>query len=221
MDERLANELALLRDFGFTHLDVRAQETGDREQVVDATSQAELLDEMAKVAGACQKCKLARTRTNVVYGVGNPSADLMFIGEAPGRDEDLKGEPFVGRAGQLLTDIIKAMKLTRDDVYIANVIKCRPPENRNPEPDELEECRPFIRRQIEIIKPKVIVTLGRFALQSLMERGYAISGARGQWLDFNGIKVMPTYHPAYLLRNPAAKKDVWADMKKVMAELGT
>jgi len=221
MDERLANELALLRDFGFTHLDVRAQETGDREQVVDATSQAELLDEMAKIAGACQKCKLARTRTNVVYGVGNPNADLMFIGEAPGRDEDLKGEPFVGRAGQLLTDIIKAMKLTRDDVYIANVIKCRPPENRNPEPDELEECRPFIRRQIEIIKPKVIVTLGRFALQSLMERGYAISGARGQWLDFNGIKVMPTYHPAYLLRNPAAKKDVWADMKKVMAELGT
>ena len=220
MDEQLANELALLREFGFTHLDVRAQATENGGQVVDA-SQAELLAEMAKVAGACEKCKLAKTRKNVVYGVGNPNADLMFIGEAPGRDEDLKGEPFVGRAGQLLTDIIKAMKLTRDDVYIANVIKCRPPENRNPEPDELEECRPFIRRQIEIIRPKVIVTLGRFALQSLMERGYAISGARGQWLDYNGIKVMPTYHPAYLLRNPAAKKDVWADMKKVMAELGT
>jgi DNA polymerase len=155
-----------------------------------------------------------------VYGVGNPSADLMFIGEAPGRDEDIQGEPFVGRAGQLLTDIIKAMKLSRDDVYIANVIKCRPPENRNPEPDELDECRPYIRQQVEIIQPKVIVTLGRFALQSLTEKAFAISSVRGQWLDYNGVKVMPTYHPAYLLRNPAAKKEVWADMKKVMTELG-
>ncbi len=218
MDEELAAELALLKEFGFTHLDVRGQGTGDGGQVVDA-DQAALLAEMAGVARACEKCRLAKTRTNVVYGVGNPNADLMFIGEAPGRDEDLKGEPFVGRAGQLLTDIIKAMKLTRDDVYIANVIKCRPPENRNPDPDELEECRPFIRRQIEIIRPKVIVTLGKFALQSLMERSYAITAARGQWLEYNGVKVMPTYHPAYLLRNPAAKKDVWNDMKKVMAAL--
>jgi DNA polymerase len=169
---------------------------------------------------ACTKCRLAGTRTQVVYGVGNPNADLMFIGEAPGRDEDLQGKPFVGRAGALLTDIIKAMKLTRDDVYIANVIKCRPPENRNPEPDELDACRPFIRRQIELIKPRVIVTLGRFALQSLMEKGFSITAARGSWLEYNGVKVMPTYHPAYLLRNPAAKKDVWQDMKKVMAELG-
>ena len=228
MNEQLANELALLREFGFTHLDVRGRtlsvptdlDTGRGAQRAP-DDQSSLLAEMAAVANACQKCKLAKTRTNVVYGVGNPNADLMFIGEAPGRDEDLKGEPFVGRAGQLLTDIIKAMKLTRDDVYIANVIKCRPPENRNPEPDEIEECRPFIRRQIEIIQPKVIVTLGRIALQSLMERGYAISGARGQWLDFHGIKVMPTYHPAYLLRTPSAKKDVWADMKKVMAELSS
>ena len=217
MNEQLATELALLREFGFTHLDISGQRAADSGQ----EDQRALLAEMAAVANACQKCKLAKTRTNVVYGVGNPNADLMFIGEAPGRDEDLKGEPFVGRAGQLLTDIIKAMKLTRDDVYIANVIKCRPPENRNPEPDELEECRPFIRRQIEVIQPKVIVTLGRIALQSLMERDYAVSGARGHWLDFHGIKVMPTYHPAYLLRNPAAKKDVWADMKKVMAELSS
>jgi uracil-DNA glycosylase family 4 len=143
----------------------------------------------------------------------------MFIGEAPGRDEDLKGEPFVGRAGQLLTDIIKAMKLTRDDVYIANVIKCRPPENRNPEPDELEACHPYIQRQVEIIQPKVIVTLGRFALQSLTGKAYGISAARGNWLDYNGVKVMPTYHPAYLLRTPSAKKEVWADMKKVMEQL--
>ena len=213
MNEQLANELALLRELGFTHLDVRTPVTTDNDQ-------AALLAEMGNVARACEKCRLAKTRTNVVYGVGNPNADLMFIGEAPGRDEDLKGEPFVGRAGQLLTDIIKAMKLTRDDVYIANVIKCRPPENRNPEADELDECRPFIRRQIEIIQPKVIVTLGKFALQSLMQRGYSITGARGSWLEYDGVKVMPTYHPAYLLRNPAAKKDVWADMKKVMAELG-
>ncbi|HEX3110876.1 MAG TPA: uracil-DNA glycosylase, partial [Thermoanaerobaculia bacterium] len=172
------------------------------------------------IALACTQCRLAKTRTQVVYGVGNPHADLMFIGEAPGRDEDIKGEPFVGRAGQLLTDIIKAMKLTRDDVYIANVIKCRPPENRNPEPDELDACRPFIKRQIELIQPKVIVTLGKFALQSLTGRAYAISGARGQWTEYDGIKVMPTYHPAYLLRTPSAKKDVWQDMKQVMAELG-
>src|SRR6185436_1473151 len=177
MNEQLASELALLREFGFTHLDIRAQGAGGGAQVVDP-GQAALLADMAKIANVCEKCRLAKTRTNVVYGVGSPNADLMFIGEAPGRDEDLKGEPFVGRAGQLLTDIIKAMKLTRDDVYIANVIKCRPPENRNPEADELDECRPFIRRQIEIIKPKVIVTLGRFALQSLMERGYAITSAR-------------------------------------------
>src|ERR1051325_1690089 len=219
MDEQLAAELALLKEFGFTHLEVRSQVRGQGSQVDE--DQAALLAEMAGVARACEKCRLAKTRTNVVYGVGNPNADLMFIGEAPGRDEDLKGEPFVGRAGQLLTDIIKAMKLTRDDVYIANVIKCRPPENRNPEADELEECRPFIRRQIEIIRPKVIVTLGKFALQSLIQRGYALTGARGQWLEYDGVKVMPTYHPAYLLRNPAAKKDVWADMKKVMAELSS
>jgi DNA polymerase len=182
--------------------------------------QNQLLAELQAVVTACEKCRLSKSRTQVVYGVGSPNADLMFIGEAPGRDEDIKGEPFVGRAGQLLTDIIKAMKLTRDDVYIANVIKCRPPENRNPEQDELDACRPHIRRQIEIIQPRVIVTLGRFALQSLTEKGYAISSVRGQWLEYQGIRVMPTYHPAYLLRNPAAKKDVWEDMKKVMSQLG-
>jgi len=215
----LDDELAFLRDMGYTHVDVK-QGTGSQLSALGSQGDG-LLDELRAVALACTKCRLAKTRTNVVYGVGNPDADLMFIGEAPGRDEDVKGEPFVGRAGQLLTDIIKAMKLTRDDVYIANVIKCRPPENRNPEPDELEQCRPFIRRQIELIKPRVIVTLGRFALQSLTEKGYAISAARGQWMEYDGIKVMPTYHPAYLLRNPAAKKEVWADMKKVMAELSS
>ncbi len=216
MTDDLAQELAFLRDLGYTHLDLNvapapppAGDIGDDDWTL-----------LQREALACTKCRLAGTRTQVVYGTGNPNADLMFIGEAPGRDEDQQGKPFVGRAGALLTDIIKAMKLTRDDVYIANVIKCRPPENRNPEPDELDACRPFIRRQIDIIKPKVIVTLGRFALQSLMEKGFSITAARGSWLDYNGVKVMPTYHPAYLLRNPAAKKEVWQDMKKVMTELG-
>ncbi len=221
----LVRELELLKEFGFTHLDVPSGATfrppSDGLKPAAAQSGAnDLLDDLRTIAMACEKCRLAKTRTQVVYGVGNPNADLMFIGEAPGRDEDEKGEPFVGRAGQLLTDIIKAMKLTRDDVYIANVIKCRPPENRNPEPDELDACRPYIRRQVELIQPKVIVTLGRFALQSLTEKAYGITSVRGQWLEYNGVKVMPTYHPAYLLRNPAAKKDVWADMKKVMSELG-
>ena len=221
MTEDLARELELLREFGFTHLDLGGGQAilPVRTDKIVSPPQADLLAELQAIVTVCEKCRLSKSRTQVVYGVGSPTADLMFIGEAPGRDEDIQGEPFVGRAGQLLTDIIKAMKLTRDDVYIANVIKCRPPENRNPEADELDTCRPYIRRQIEIIQPKVIVTLGRFALQSLTEKAFAISAARGQWLDYNGIKVMPTYHPAYLLRNPAAKKEVWADMKKVMIAL--
>jgi len=214
----LRNELTLLRDLGFTHLDIPRR--GAAPAVVDDSDGVGLLDALQAIAVVCEKCKLSKTRTQVVYGVGNPNADLMFIGEAPGRDEDLKGEPFVGRAGHLLTDIIKAMKLTRDDVYIANVVKCRPPENRNPEPEELDACRQYIRRQVEIIQPKVIVTLGKFALQSLTEKSYGITATRGQWLEYNGVKVMPTYHPAYLLRTPSAKKDVWADMKQVMAQLG-
>jgi uracil-DNA glycosylase len=218
MTEDLHRELALLRDLGYTHLDL-SQSPESAPHPAASSSNSEL-DELAVIASGCTKCRLAGTRTQVVWGVGDPDADLMFIGEAPGRDEDIQGEPFVGRAGQLLTDIIKAMKLSRPQVYIANVIKCRPPENRNPEPDELEACRPYIRRQVELIQPKVIVTLGKFGLQSLTEKSYSISAVRGQWLEYNGIKVMPTFHPAYLLRTPAAKKDVWSDMKKVMAALG-
>src|SRR5436309_1906591 len=218
MNDALRHELTFLRDLGFTHLDVAPITPATA--VVEDSNCKTLLGELQAIATVCEKCKLSKTRTQVVYGVGNPNADLMFIGEAPGRDEDEKGEPFVGRAGQLLTDIIKAMKLTRDDVYIANVVKCSPPENRNPEPEELDACRPYIRRQVEIIQPRVIVTLGRFALQSLTEKAYSISSVRGRWLEYNGVKVMPTYHPAYLLRTPSAKKDVWNDMKLVMAELG-
>jgi uracil-DNA glycosylase, family 4 len=218
MNDDLRHELTLLRDLGFTHLDLRKASVSSV-PVEDGESK-KLLAELEAIASICVKCSLAKTRTQVVYGMGNPNADLMFIGEAPGRDEDEQGKPFVGRAGQLLTDIVKAMKLTRDDVYITNVVKCRPPENRNPEPEELEACRPYIQRQVEIIQPKVIVTLGRFALQSLTGKSYGITSVRGQWLDYNGVSLMPTYHPAYLLRTPGAKKDVWADMKKVMAELG-
>ncbi|MEA2238241.1 MAG: uracil-DNA glycosylase [Thermoanaerobaculia bacterium] len=220
MNDELRIELTLLRDFGFTHLDLRNAAPAAVEEGAGGTAQKTLLDELEAIASVCVKCNLAKTRTQVVYGVGNRNADLMFIGEAPGRDEDEQGKPFVGRAGQLLTDIIKAMKLTRDDVYIANVVKCRPPENRNPEPEELDACRPYIRQQVEIIQPRVIVTLGKFALQSLTEKAYGITAVRGKWLEYNGVRVMPTYHPAYLLRTPSAKKDVWADMKQVLAELG-
>lgn len=222
----LHDELRFLSEMGFTHLDLSrrpgdntATETIAVDEPLIATSDA--WDAVEQPALVCTKCRLSGTRTQVVFGVGDRSADLMFIGEAPGRDEDLKGEPFVGRAGQLLTDIIKAMKLSREQVYIANVIKCRPPENRNPESDELDACRPYIRRQIELIQPKVIVTLGKFALQSLSgHSSIAISSKRGEWTSYEGIKVMPTYHPAYLLRTPSAKRDVWNDMKLVMVELG-
>ncbi len=183
--------------------------------------QAASLEALRAHIGDCQRCKLGGGRTNLVFGVGNPQADLMFVGEGPGRDEDLKGEPFVGKAGQLLTEIItKGMKLERSDVYIANVVKCRPPENRNPEPDEIERCMPFLWRQIELVEPRVIVALGTFAAQTLLGVRTPITRMRGVWHEHRGIKVMPTFHPAYLLRTPGDKKLVWADIKVVMAELG-
>lgn len=171
--------------------------------------------------GDCRRCKLAGARTNLVFGVGAANADLMFVGEGPGHDEDVRGEPFVGRAGQLLTEIItKGMKLRREDVYIANVVKCRPPNNRNPESDEIASCMPFLQRQIELVAPRVIVALGTFAAQTLLGVKTPITRMRGTWHDFRGIKVMPTFHPAYLLRTPGDKRLVWADIKLVMAELG-
>jgi len=150
-----------------------------------------------------------------VFGVGNPDADLMFVGEAPGADEDVQGIPFVGRAGQLLTKIIEAIGLTRDDVYIANIIKCRPPQNRNPEPDEVATCEPFLFRQVDIIKPKIIVALGKYAAQTLLRTETPISRLRGRQFDYRGAKLIPTFHPAYLLRNPSSKREVWEDMKLV------
>jgi DNA polymerase len=166
--------------------------------------------------GDCQRCKLAGGRKTIVFGQGNPQAALMFVGEAPGADEDEQGLAFVGRAGQLLTDIIeKGLKIPRKDVYIANAIKCRPPQNRNPEPDEILSCQPFLEKQIALIRPKVLVGLGKFSAQWLFKSMEPISRLRGRIGDYDGIKVVPTFHPAYLLRNPGAKKDVWEDMKVV------
>jgi uracil-DNA glycosylase len=181
---------------------------------------AESLTAVRVDIGDCTRCKLHTLgRTQIVFGVGNPEADLMFVGEAPGRDEDLQGFPFVGRAGQLLTKIIEAIALKREDVYIANVIKCRPPENRNPEPDEVASCEPFLFRQIDIIKPKVIVALGKFGAQTLLRTLDPISRLRGRVFDYRGAKLIPTFHPAYLLRNPSSKREVWEDMKLVRSLL--
>jgi DNA polymerase len=172
------------------------------------------------IGDACSRCKLHTLgRKQIVFGVGNPDADLMFVGEAPGADEDVQGIPFVGRAGQLLTKMIEAINLRREDVYIANVIKCRPPGNRNPEPDEIEQCEPFLFQQIEAIKPKVIVALGAFAAKTLLRSEETISRLRGQVYDFRGAKLIPTFHPSFLLRSPDRKRDAWEDLKKARALL--
>jgi uracil-DNA glycosylase len=177
------------------------------------------MDVLRNEVSSCKACQLAQTRNNVVFGEGSTGARLMFVGEAPGRDEDLKAMPFVGRAGKLLTKIIESIGLERKDVYIANILKCRPPDNRNPLPGEIEKCLPNILRQIEIINPVIICALGKFAAQTLLETETSISALRGKFHDYGGIKLMPTYHPAYLLRNPAAKKEVWQDMKLIAREL--
>ena len=181
-----------------------------------ARSAAEALAAVRADLGDCTRCKLhGLGRTQIVFGVGNPDAELMFVGEAPGADEDIQGEPFVGRAGQLLTKIIEAIGRRREDVYIANVLKCRPPGNRNPEPDEVERCEPFLMRQIDLVKPTVIVALGKFAAQCLLKTNEPITRLRGREYRFRDAILMPTYHPAYLLRTPSAKREVWEDMKRV------
>ena len=187
---------------------------------LDSEGSTDTLSAIRDDLGPCTRCKLSGLgRQQIVFGVGNPNADLMFVGEAPGADEDVKGEPFVGRAGQLLTKIIEAIELRREDVYIANVIKCRPPQNRNPEPDEVEQCEPFLFRQIDTIKPKVIVALGKFAAQCLLRTTEPIGAIRGREFRYRDAILMPTYHPAYLLRTPSAKREVWEDMKRVRAIL--
>lgn len=174
---------------------------------------------MSAVA-SCNRCGLCRTRNHTVFGEGNLQAELMFVGEGPGADEDAAGRPFVGRAGQLLTKMIAAMTFTREEVYIANVVKCRPPGNRNPAPEEAAACLGYLKQQIALIRPKVIVCLGGVALSFLCEHSGGITRARGHWLEFDGIPVMPTFHPAYLLRQESAKKDAWSDLQQVMRALG-
>lgn len=179
------------------------------------------LDAVRAALGACTRCKLCSGRTNIVFGEGNPHAELVFVGEGPGKDEDLEGRPFVGRAGQLLTDIIvKGMQIRREDVYICNVVKCRPPENRNPEPDEIAACEPFLLRQLRAINPKVIVALGNISVKTLLKTKAGITTLRGKWHTYHDIPLMPTFHPAYLLRNPPDKKLVWEDIQLVMKKLG-
>jgi DNA polymerase len=170
--------------------------------------------------GDCTRCRLHKGRTNLVFGVGNVNADLMFVGEGPGADEDAQGEPFVGRAGQLLNNMISAMGLKREEVYIANVVKCRPPGNRTPEKDECDTCSPFLMRQIDVIKPKVIVALGAVAAKNLLAVNDSMANLRGRWYEFRDSKLLVTYHPAYLLRDPRQKKEAWKDLQMAMKYLG-
>ena len=194
---------------------------GPPRAVPSSAGRAGVLEGMRQGIGDCRRCKLHGGRQNIVFGEGDPKSAVMFVGEGPGYEEDQQGRPFVGAAGQLLTDIIvKGMKLKREDVYICNIVKCRPPNNRNPEPDEVEACIGFVKQQIAAIKPKVIVTLGNVPTQSLLQTRDGITRIRGKWQEYEGIPVMPTFHPSYLLRSPSAKKEVWIDIKMVLRKLG-
>jgi len=217
----IRNMLSYQRDNGLTEVPtdmIAARKPAKKHAARNENTQRDL-GALREQIGDCMLCRLHKGRRNLVFGTGNANADLMFIGEAPGRDEDMQGEPFVGRAGQLLNKIIEAMGLKRTDVYIANINKCRPPNNRAPARDEADACLPFLHEQVAIIKPKVIVCLGSVAVQNLLRTEEKISRIRGQWREFDGIPVMPTYHPAFLLRNPAGKRPVWEDMQEVMKKL--
>jgi DNA polymerase len=222
MDETADSEIAELRELiGQARTHVRRQQRLGVERLYVAWPErsagipepSPALTQVREALGECMRCKLHKGRKSIVFGVGNPQAWLLFVGEAPGADEDQQGEPFVGKAGQLLTRIIEAMKLTREQVYICNIVKCRPPANRNPEPDEIAACEPFLLAQLQAIQPKLICVLGTVAAQTLLRTREPISKLRGRFYDYHGIPVMPTFHPAYLLRNPYEKKTVWEDMK--------
>jgi DNA polymerase len=221
--DEVSRTLRHLRDTGIRGFDC-APESLDklnawgRSHGVASAGSTETLEDIRAHLGDCQRCKLCRSRTRIVFGAGNPQARLMFIGEGPGHEEDRAGEPFVGAAGQLLNRIIDAIRLNRQDVYIANVVKCRPPGNRLPEPEEIATCSPFLRRQIRAIRPWFLCTLGSCAAQTLLNTQEAVSRLRGRFFDYGGIRVLPTFHPAYLLRNPEKKREVWADMKMLMKE---
>jgi DNA polymerase len=219
--EEIHRTLRVLADDGYRGFDCSHQSLAKIEQWGQPRDDfAETLEDIRGELGDCQRCRLAQGRNNIVFGAGNPGAKLLFVGEGPGFEEDRQGLPFVGAAGRLLTRIIEAIKLSRDQVYICNVIKCRPPENRNPESDEIKACFTFLERQIDAIQPDFIVALGTFAAQTLLETSTPISRLRKRFHEYKGIKVLPTYHPAYLLRNPDKKRDVWEDMKMLMEEYG-
>lgn len=203
----LVHQLNFFSELGVTHLNLKN------------LNRVPTLPEIREEMGDCTKCKLHRGRHNIVFGVGNPEADLMFVGEAPGADEDAQGIPFVGRAGQLLTRIIESIGLQREQVYIANILKCRPPRNRDPQPDEVESCEGFLFQQIQAIDPLLVVALGRYAAQTLLQTQTAISRIRGEFYPYRGGLLIPTFHPSYLLRNPRAKREVWEDMKAIRAKL--
>lgn len=215
-DSAIARDLEFFRDLGYQEIFVRAPVVPD----LVAGSQPNL-HALEDFLADCPRCKLSATRGRIVFGAGDPNADLMFVGEAPGREEDEQGIPFVGAAGHLLTKIIEAMGTNREKVYVVNTVKCRPPNNRNPEPDEIAACRPFFEEQIRLVKPRVIVTLGTFAAQAVLETAEPISQLRGRWHVAHGARVMPTFHPAFLLRSPKHKRDVWQDMQKVRDYLAT
>lgn len=204
--QEIVEQLKFFSELGVTHLNIESQK-------------ASSLEKIREEIGDCRRCKLWNERTHIVYGIGKSKADLMFVGEAPGREEDIQGIPFVGRAGKLLTGIIEAIDLKREDVYIANILKCRPPKNRNPEADEVESCEGFLFKQIEVIKPKIIVALGAYAAQCLLQTKDPIGRIRGRFFHFQDSLLLPTFHPAYLLRNPSAKRDVWEDIKLVRDQL--
>jgi uracil-DNA glycosylase family 4 len=211
----LKTYLEYLKGMGIVSLPVSEMKAGEPGQSTMVT-----LEDVRKELGDCKRCKLHRGRKTIVFGEGNEKATLMLIGEGPGYDEDVQGRPFVGKAGQLLTKILQSINLPREEVYIANIIKCRPPQNRNPEPDEIQSCHPFLMKQIEAIQPKIICALGTFSAQTLLKTETKITALRGKLFDLEGIKVIPTYHPAFLLRNPDKKREVWEDMKKIVELLG-
>ncbi len=212
----LAGQLEFFRDLGVSNVDAGEGRTRLADGGADGP---ETLETIRADLGDCRRCRLAGHRTRIVYGSGNPRARLVFVGEAPGMDEDRQGLPFVGRAGQLLTRIIESIGLKRDDVYICNVLKCRPPKNRNPEPDEVDACSPFLKRQLRSIRPRIVCCLGTFAAQTVMGMKSPISRLRGDFHEIDGIRYIATFHPAYLLRNAGKKRDVWEDMKKIRTAL--
>ena len=213
----LKSYLEYLRELGIEGLPVSLESLPEKDgsNPSPAPSRTKTLEDVRTELGDCQRCKLHRTRRTIVFGEGDKKAKLMIIGEGPGYDEDVQGRPFVGKAGQLLTKILQSIHLNREEVYIANIIKCRPPQNRNPEPDEIRSCYPFLLGQVRAIQPKIICALGTFAAQTLLKTERKITALRGKAYDQDGIQVIPTYHPAYLLRNPDKKRDVWEDMKRI------